>query len=73
MNEEEYETVFKDNGLANNHAYSLIKTQQAPVNGREEKFVNLRNPWGHGEWKGDWSKNDTKWTNELKKQLAHKY
>jgi len=22
----------------------------------------MRNPWGTGEWKGDWSDNSKKWT-----------
>lgn len=27
-----------------------------------EKLVKLRNPWGKGEWKGDWSDESYKWT-----------
>ena len=34
-----------------------------------EKLVKLRNPWGKGEWKGDWSDESYKWTQQLKKEL----
>ena len=34
-----------------------------------EKLVKLRNPWGKGEWSGDWSDGCYKWTPQLKKQL----
>ena len=26
------------------------------------KIVNVRNPWGSFEWKGDWSDNSPCWT-----------
>ena len=29
---------------------------------RIEKLVKLRNPWGKGEWNGDWSDSCYKWT-----------
>ncbi len=57
-------------GLVDNHAYTLIGAHE--VKDREGKFVRLlkiRNPWGHGEWEGDWSDNSTKWTEELKERL----
>jgi len=31
--------------------------------------VKLRNPWGKGEWSGDWSDESPTWTNELKRQM----
>lgn len=31
--------------------------------------MELRNPWGKGEWKGKWSDNDKNWNPTLKKQL----
>lgn len=34
-----------------------------------ERLVKLRNPWGKGEWKGDWSDNSPKWNEQLKKEL----
>ncbi len=32
----------------------------------------MRNPWGYGEWKGDWSDSSDKWTPELMKECDHK-
>jgi len=26
----------------------------------------MRNPWGQGEWKGEWSDNSPLWTPELR-------
>ena len=30
------------------------------------RLVQLRNPWGKFEWRGDWSDKSTKWTDALK-------
>jgi hypothetical protein len=30
----------------------------------------LRNPWGSGEWTGDWSDNSPLWTEELRKKVG---
>jgi len=35
----------------------------------EERIIQMRNPWGTGEWKGDWSDKSSKWTPELKQRL----
>jgi calpain-15 len=34
-----------------------------------ERLVQLRNPWGKGEWKGDWSDQSPYWTPQMKKEL----
>lgn len=56
-------------GLAGSHAYSLLGVYEV-VNdgewrraskyskGKKERLVKLRNPWGKGEWNGDWSDHD---------------
>ena len=36
-----------------------------------ERLVKLRNPWGKGEWKGDWSDDSYKWTTKLKRELNY--
>ena len=36
-----------------------------------ERIFKLRNPWGRGEWKGDWSDNDKRWNNQLKQIMNH--
>ena len=33
------------------------------------RLVQLRNPWGKFEWRGDWSDKSTKWTDALKKAV----
>ncbi len=30
----------------------------------------MRNPWGKGEWKGDWSDGSKLWTASLKEQIG---
>jgi hypothetical protein len=35
-----------------------------------ERILQLRNPWGKGEWKGDWSDESNKWTPALKQELG---
>ena len=34
------------------------------------KLLKLRNPWGSGEWQGDWSDNSSLWTPALRKQVG---
>ena len=73
-------------GLCGNHAYSLLSAYELKKssNGeyrllksgekssrQNERIVELRNPWGKGEWKLKWSDNDPNWNPSLKKQLNH--
>ncbi|GFO40923.1 calpain-9 [Plakobranchus ocellatus] len=51
---DEYDEVY---GLVGGHAYSLVGVQQIGAN----KLVRVRNPWGHGEWKGSWSDGSKEW------------
>ena len=51
-----------DEGVITGHAYSLISIHEFQHKGREVKLLKLRNPWGHGEWQGDWSDNSPLWT-----------
>jgi hypothetical protein len=68
-------------GICGSHAYSLLAVYQLfKKNGiyrltREgeqytHRILKLRNPWGKGEWNGEWSDNDTRWTPQLKKLLG---
>jgi hypothetical protein len=37
-------------------------------------LVCLRNPWGEGEWEGDWRDNDRKWSlisDDVKKSIGY--
>ena len=54
-------------GIVFNHAYTLAAAHTLE-NG--EQLVKIRNPWGKGEWTGDWSDNSPLWTPKLKKQFG---
>jgi len=44
-------------GLVRNHVYSLLGVQVV----RGTRLILLRNPWGHQEWNGDWSRHSSVW------------
>ena len=56
-------------GLYDNHAYSILKVSHE-IEGKV--LLQLRNPWGRGEWKGDWSDQWDGWTDEYKQKLGWK-
>mmetsp|Transcript_3176 Transcript_3176/g.4691 ORF Transcript_3176/g.4691 Transcript_3176/m.4691 type:complete len:945 (-) Transcript_3176:34-2868(-) len=49
-------------GLVSNHAYGLLNVKE--VDGI--KLVQLRNPYSHSEWQGDFADKSESWTNDLK-------
>ena len=50
-------------GIISGHAYSLLGALTVTeADGKQTRIVNLRNPWGSFEWKGDWSDESDKWT-----------
>ena len=56
----------KKYGLICNHCFSLITAKEGIVNKENVRLLKLRNPFGEGEWNGDYSDKSEKWTNELK-------
>ncbi|XP_029035260.1 calpain-7-like [Osmia bicornis bicornis] len=55
-------------GLVPTHAYAVLNVRN--ING--ERLVQLKNPWSHLRWKGNYSELDTMhWTNELKEALNY--
>lgn len=72
-------------GIVGSHAYSMLAAVELVEdrgnwrvlkNGEQTKkntvrLVKLRNPWGKGEWKGDWCDQDKKWSASLKSELGH--
>ena len=40
-----------------NHAYTILRAEE----GLGERLIEIRNPWGHEEWKGKWSDNSRCW------------
>lgn len=55
-----------EDGIISGHAYSVISIHEFSHEGEIIKLLKLRNPWGSGEWQGDWSDNSEKWTAELR-------
>ena len=54
-------------GIVMGHAYTLLSVVALDDgNGGSIPLVKLRNPWGSGEWKGDWSDNSALWTDEFR-------
>ena len=48
-------------GLSPGHAYTVLSVHEMDGPSGKEKVVRLRNPWGNGEWNGDWSDSSSKW------------
>ncbi len=57
-------------GVISGHAYSMISIHELEHQGKQVRLLKLRNPWGHGEWQGDWSDKSPLWTPALKKKVG---
>lgn len=55
------ENTVLPNGLVEGHAYAVTGVKEIKSKGRLEKLVRLWNPWGTGEWNGDWSDKSPLW------------
>ena len=52
------------------HAYSILQVKRITLdNGDFERLIQIRNPWGFHEWKGDWSDKSDRWTENTKQQV----
>ncbi|XP_056914972.1 calpain-1 catalytic subunit-like isoform X2 [Takifugu flavidus] len=49
------------NGLVEGHAYTITGVKEMLHQGKVVRLVRLWNPWGKGEWKGDWSDGSPLW------------
>jgi len=55
-------------GLVPNHAYAVLDVREI----KEIRLLQVKNPWAHKRWKGDYSHLDAKnWTPELKLALNY--
>ena len=43
-------------------AYAILDLKEVG----DIKLIQLRNPWGEGEWEGDWSDTSDKWTQKMR-------
>ena len=57
-----------EDGVVSGHAYSLLAILEFKHDGQDVRLLRLRNPWGKGEWTGDWSDGSSKWTPELRQR-----
>ncbi|XP_041809113.1 calpain-1 catalytic subunit-like isoform X2 [Chelmon rostratus] len=55
------ENTVLPNGLVQGHAYTVTGIKQVMSQGQLVNLVRLWNPWGAGEWKGDWSDQSVMW------------
>ncbi|KAM4540300.1 calpain-3-like [Fundulus diaphanus] len=53
--------TLSSNGLVQGHAYTVTGVIEMLSGGRPVKMVRLWNPWGKGEWNGDWSDRSSLW------------
>lgn len=72
-------------GLSGSHAYTLLGAYELVTEGSRkrllrageksspynERILKLRNPWGHSEWKGNFSDNSMYWTSQLEAELNY--
>uniref|UniRef100_A0A3P9NGG0 Zgc:136872 n=1 Tax=Poecilia reticulata TaxID=8081 RepID=A0A3P9NGG0_POERE len=49
------------NGLVQGHAYAVTGVREVLSRAKAERLVRLWNPWGQGEWSGDWSDRSPLW------------
>uniref|UniRef100_A0A4W6DIU2 Calpain catalytic domain-containing protein n=1 Tax=Lates calcarifer TaxID=8187 RepID=A0A4W6DIU2_LATCA len=49
------------NGLVQGHAYTVTGVKQLMSQGKLVNLVRLWNPWGKGEWNGNWSDRSPLW------------
>ena len=68
---DDYSINMEEVGLIPGHAYTVLGVKEVNTSQGKQKLVNLRNPWGNGEWSGAWSDGSKTWTEELKKQCKN--
>ena len=64
--------VPNNSGIVPGHAYSLLAGKIIKDRrGKDQKLVQLRNPWKFGEWNGKFSDKSKEWYPALKKELDY--
>ena len=71
LSDEYDQALAEKQGIVAGHAYTLLSAAEVlDTNGNNVRLVKLRNPWGSGEWLGDWSDSSPLWTDELREQVG---
>lgn len=66
-NKEEKQKLMQK-GILTLQSYSLLRQERVPTHdGGYVDIIQLRNPWGNFEWKGDFSDESPVWTEEAKR------
>jgi len=55
-------------GLMKDHSYTILDGKESKKLG--VRLLEIRNPWGHGEWTGDWSDFSPLWTQTAKDEFG---
>ncbi|CAJ0938092.1 unnamed protein product [Ranitomeya imitator] len=55
------ENVLQENGLVERHAYTITDCAEVLFRNKVVRLIRLWNPWGSGEWKGDWNNRCPLW------------
>lgn len=55
------DTETSTSGVVQGHAYTLLNALVLNFKGQQHRLIQLRNPWGKGEFKGQWSDYDPNW------------
>lgn len=66
------DTVTRQNGIVEGHAYSLLDMREVihPIRNEPIILFKVRNPWGNEtEWTGDFGDKSPLWTDKLKEEL----
>jgi hypothetical protein len=62
------DTDISETGIVQGHAYSILNIVEESDQNGAHQLIELRNPWGSGEWLGDWSDSSDLWTEAAKKK-----
>ena len=63
------QSLIEQMGLIGQHAYAILDVQHVETLTGAVRLLKMRNPWGNGEWAGDWSDSSSLWTEDLRKKL----
>lgn len=59
-----------ETGIVSGHAYTILDVRNViDSQGRPQRILKIRNPWGKFEWNGDFSDSSRLWTDKLRQEL----